>query len=130
MANVTLEAHQTRVDRAEEVFGEDLRRLARWSRHRAGKGKLLLLLGATAFVGALAVRSLYRRRRGVLVRLDQHPRGPSLIGTALRMAVLEAARLGASRLVLHFTGALERPEFPRLAPPAIPDSSVIDPKVD
>ena len=129
MTNVTLEAHQTRVDRAEAVFGEDLRRLARWSRQRAGKGKVLLLLGATAFVGVLAVRALYRRRRGVLVSLDQHPRGPSLVGTALRMAVLEAARLAASRLVLHFAGALERPEVPRLAPPAVGPGG-IDPEVD
>ena len=129
MANVTLEAHQTRVDRAEEVFGNDLQRLARWSRRRVGKGKLLFLVGTAALVSVLAARSLYVRRRRISLP-DRPTAGPSLIGTALRMAVLEAARLAASRLVLRFAGMLDRHEGPRLAHPALPDSSGIDRKSD
>ena len=129
MTNVTLESHQTRVARAEEVFGDDLQRLARWSRRRVGKGKVLFLLGAAALVGVLTVRSLYVRRRRIVLP-DRTARAPSLIGTALRMAVLEAARLAASRLVLHLSGGLDRPEVPRLARPALPNSSGIDPKSD
>jgi len=129
MTNVTLEAHQTRVDRAEEVFGDDLQRLAHWSRRRVGKGKVLFLLGAAAIAGVLAVRSVYvRRRRGGLP--DHVPASPSLIGTAFRMAVLEAARLAASRLVLRLSGALDRPAVPRLTPPALSDSSPSDRKSD
>jgi len=129
MANVTLEAHQSRVDRAEEVFGDDLQRLARWSRRRVGKGKVLLLLGAAALAGVLAARSLYLRRRRIVLP-DRTPAAPSLIGTALRMAVLEAARLAASRLVLRLSGSLDRPEVPRLARPALADSHGIEPKSD
>ena len=102
MSETTLEEHQARVERAQEAFGDDLRALSHWG--RVGKGKMILLLSGAALLGVVLVRAAYRKPN-VVVRTRVRPT-PSLVGTLLRMAVLEAARVAATRLVPRLSAAL------------------------
>ena len=105
-----LDEHQARVEHAEKKLTSDLQQLARHGRRwrqRIGKGRLALLVGGVVLLGALVVRATRRRSR-VVVKSALAPASPSLIGTALRVAAVEAARLAASKLVLRFVGGFER----------------------
>lgn len=119
MSETTLEEHQARVERAQAALGDDLQSLARWG--RVGKGKLILLLGGAALLGVVLVRAASRKPKFV-VDTSMRRSSPSLMGTLLRMAVLEAARVALTRLAPRLSGALEsgpavaRRETPALMP--------------
>ncbi|HEY6725383.1 MAG TPA: hypothetical protein VI197_15215 [Polyangiaceae bacterium] len=120
MTNTTLDEHQARVERAEETLRDDLRQLARRGRRiqrSLGTGKMLALCGGAAVLGVLAVRATFQRRQRLVVQT--RPEAPSLIGTAIRMALLEVARVAATRLVHRFSGAFEPQRKPELLGPPL-----------
>lgn len=104
MSEMTLEEHQARVDRAQTAFGDDLRTLARWG--RVGTGKMIVVLGGAALLGVVLVRAA-SRKPNVVFRTHVRRPPPSLVGTLLRMAVLEGARLALTRLVPRLAGVLD-----------------------
>ncbi|HEU5076914.1 MAG TPA: hypothetical protein VFU02_22140 [Polyangiaceae bacterium] len=127
MTNPTLHEHQARVDQAEKTLRDDLQRLTVWGRrfkHRASKGKVAVLVGGAVLLGIFAVRAAYRRQRRGPMPTAVRVKGPSLIGTAVRMAMLEAARIGAMRLAHRFYGQFEH-ERPRLPAARTPVASGI-----
>lgn len=115
MTNATLDEHQARVERAERSLRADLQRLGARGRRiqqSLGTGKMLVLLGGALLLGVLGVRAASRRQRQIVLRT--RPEAPSLMGTAVRMALLEAARLAATRLVHRFAGVFEPRQTPEL----------------
>lgn len=124
MTNTTLDEHQARVERAEETLRDDLQQLAQRGRRiqqRLGSGTMLALCGGAVVLGILAVRAAFRRPRRVVVHT--RPEAPSLIGTAVRMALLEATRLAATRLVHRFSGVFEPRKAPELLGPPLSKAS-------
>jgi hypothetical protein len=122
MANPTLDEHQARVERAEKTLRDDLQQLAQHGRkfkQQFGMGKMLLLCGGAVVLGVLGVRAAYRRRRPVVVRARVRPQSPSLLGTAVRMVLLEAARHAATRLMHRFVGVFEPHQAPELPDPPL-----------
>lgn len=109
MTNPTLDEHQARVERAERTLRADLQQLAQRGRRiqkQFGTGKLVALCGGALLLGILGVRAASSRRERQVV-LRARPEAPSLLGTAIRMALLEVARLAATRLVHRFAGVFE-----------------------
>src|SRR6187455_3552274 len=104
MSETTLEEHQARVDRAQTALGDDLRALARVG--RAGTGKVILLLGGAALLGVVLLRAASRKPK-VVFRTNVRRQSPSLMGTLLRMAVLEGARMALTRLAPRLAGVLD-----------------------
>lgn len=130
MANQTLDEHQARVERAEKTLRDDLQQLAQRGRRlkqSVGVGKLLLVCGGAVLLGVLGVRALNRGRHPVVVRARVRPESPSLIGTALRMALLEVTRLAATRFLHRFVGVFERQAAPGLPGPRRAGGSGIQP---
>lgn len=120
MTNTTLDEHQARVERAERTLRADLQQLAQRGRRiqqRFGTGKMLALCGGAVLLGILGVRAVSRRQRQIVLRT--RPEAPSLFGTAVRMALLEAARLAATRLVHRFAGVFEPGKSPELLAPPV-----------
>lgn len=120
MTNTTLDEHQARVERAERTLRADLHLLAERGRRlkqSLGTGKMLALCGGAVLLGILGVRAASRRQRQIVLRT--RPEAPSLIGTAVRMALLEAARLAATRLVHRFAGVFEPGKGPELLGPPL-----------
>jgi len=127
MSETTLEEHQARVDRAQTALGDDLRALARAG--RAGTGKMILLLSGAVLLAVVVVRAASRKPK-LVVRTHMGRPSPSLMGTLLRMAVLEGARMALTRLAPRLAGALDPihgalgPAVPQSRTPALmPDQS-------
>lgn len=121
----TLHEHQARVEQAEQTLRDDLQRLSLWGRRfkqQASKGKVAALLGGAVLLGIVAVRAVHRRQQRGPMATAVRVKGPSLIGTAVRVALLEVARIGAMRLAHRFYGVFEH-EHLRLPAARTPESS-------
>lgn len=128
MSNATLDEHQARVERAEKTLSDDLQQLAQHGRRlkrSLGSGKMLLLFGGAAVLGIWAMRASFRRQQRVVVGTALRPQTPSLIGTAVRMAILEATRLAAARLLHRFAGVFDPRKAPELPGPPLARASGI-----
>src|SRR5690606_19930228 len=107
MSKITLEEHAERVSQAQADLEHDVQRLSDAGREfsrRAKAGSVWLLFGGGVLVGALVVRALYRRARGVRITAPSYVRSyvsrPSLLGDALRLIMLEVVRQASRKIAL------------------------------
>ena len=109
MSKATLEEHTQRVIQAQADLDQDVQRLSDAGREigrKAKAGTVWLLVGGGALIGALVVRAMYRRVRGLRVSspsyIGSYVSRPSLLGDAFRLLLLEVVRQGSRRLALRF----------------------------